>query len=202
LLTSEYPQLGNGTTGTRTGSRAPTNILKKESPASQDTQNSMAYQPSKISNEGRLKKAICLYTTPLQYQRDFFKLKKPIDVFAHWAICVQGRCYELTRNDDPYKTKKDPKYLIKDTDEQDWLRKKHDKGRDCKPKHAGYTQFSSEKIHEVGEYSSSHIAASFTYHLWLTDMGKQPMQCGIRRCDTNTHTTGKTAKSSFAYSSI
>ncbi len=83
----------------------------------------MASQPCTHRARG-YPKAIYLYTTPLRYQRNLFKLKKPIDVFAHWAICIQDRCYELTRNTDRDKKKKEPKYFIKVTEEQEWLRQK------------------------------------------------------------------------------
>ncbi|RYP13460.1 hypothetical protein DL765_006873 [Monosporascus sp. GIB2] len=73
-------------------------------------------------------KAIYLYTTPLDNQKHM--LKTHIEVFAHWAIYIEGRCYELTRNRDKNKKKIDPKYKTNLSDEQDWIyRKKHEEHR-------------------------------------------------------------------------
>ncbi|KAH8885992.1 hypothetical protein GQ53DRAFT_809864 [Thozetella sp. PMI_491] len=104
----------------------------------------MAYQPFNISGEGH-PKAIYLYTTPLKYQRNIFKLRKPVDIFAHWAIAVQGTCYELTRND----PKQKPKYLMRVREEQEWLRLKYAEDRLCENKFVGYTHLSVQKIYDV-----------------------------------------------------
>jgi hypothetical protein len=111
--------------------------------------SAMAYQPVDTSSDGH-PKAIYLYTTPLNNQRRF--LKKPIDIFAHWAICIDGHCYELTRNGDRNKNKKEPKYIMKALDEQEWISKKKDEQRGLEKQLAGYTLFSTKRVHYVGEY--------------------------------------------------
>jgi hypothetical protein len=117
----------------------------------------MAYQPLNGSSEDACK-AIYLYTTPLKKHSHVWKLKKPRDIFAHWAICIQGRCYELTINADrTKKTKNEPKYKVKSTDEQQWKQMKEKDGRECKRTHAANMSklYPKATIEIVGAYKSS-----------------------------------------------
>ncbi|KAI1370822.1 hypothetical protein F4677DRAFT_451003 [Hypoxylon crocopeplum] len=89
----------------------------------------MAYQPLYTYDQGH---PIYLYTTTLGYQSTYLKFKKPIDAIGHWAVCIQGQCYEVTRNKDPAKKKKDPKYLMRSLPEHEWSRIKDDEKRPYK----------------------------------------------------------------------
>ena len=107
-------------------------------------------------------KAIYLYTTPLKNQRHIFH--KPRDILAHWAICIQGRCYELKRATP--QTKGDPKYGVRSTPELEWTRKKEDvEHRVCKKTFAGnmYVAYPRRTIERVCEYSSSICVASSAF---------------------------------------
>ncbi len=116
--------------------------------------NAIAYQPVNTSSEG-FTKAIYLYTTPLNNQKRL--LRKPIDIFAHWAICIDGRCYELTRNDARNKKKKEPKYIMRSLEEQEWIFLKQSEHRGREKQLAGYTSFSTEQIYHVGGCISSYL---------------------------------------------
>lgn len=62
---------------------------------------------------------IYLYTAPLRGDFVNNKFKKPIGIFAHWAVCIQGICYEVAQGD---KKKGEPKYLYKSTPEREWIK--------------------------------------------------------------------------------
>jgi hypothetical protein len=113
--------------------------------------NAIAYHPADTSSEFYTK-AIYLYTTPLNNQKKL--LKKPIDIFAHWAICIDGQFYELTRNPTRDKKKKEPKYIMRSLGEQEWVSLKQLENRGCERQLAGYTSFSTEQIYYVGEYGT------------------------------------------------
>ncbi len=113
----------------------------------------MAYQRLNGSGEDALK-AIYLYTTPLKKHSHVWKLKKPRDIFAHWAICIQGRCYELTRNTG--RTRNEPEYKVKSSDEEQWKQTKEKDGRECKRKYAANMSklYPGKTIERVGAYKS------------------------------------------------
>ncbi|KAF2469612.1 uncharacterized protein BDR25DRAFT_304344 [Lindgomyces ingoldianus] len=93
----------------------------------------MAYRPlSAFSKDSS--QAIYLYTTPLRGDFVNGSRKKPIDIFAHWAVCIQGICYELRGGD---KKKGEPKFLYKSISEQEWRETRQYKDRE-EPKHVGY----------------------------------------------------------------
>ncbi|KAI2620765.1 hypothetical protein GGS26DRAFT_307644 [Hypomontagnella submonticulosa] len=81
----------------------------------------MAYQPPPPYNYygGH---PIYLYTAPLEYQKNVFNFSKPRDTIGHWAICIEGRCYELAKNRDKDKKKKDPKYKVNYLSEDAWTK--------------------------------------------------------------------------------
>ncbi|KAM0446232.1 hypothetical protein ACHAQK_001149 [Fusarium lateritium] len=83
---------------------------------------------------------IYLFTTPLKNQRKLFK--KPVDVIGHWAVCINGMCYELTRASDPEKKKNKLKgnYWIRTLSLGDWKAiKEFEKRGVSEPKLVGYT---------------------------------------------------------------
>ncbi|KAH6645122.1 hypothetical protein BKA67DRAFT_670665 [Truncatella angustata] len=82
---------------------------------------------------------IYLYTTPLASQKKFMK-KKPIDLVGHWAICIQGYFYELTKNPNA-QTKRDPKHIIRTLPYEQWQALKGEEERVVQPPGgpAGYT---------------------------------------------------------------
>ena len=120
----------------------------------------MAYQRFNVSNEDS-SNAIYLYTTPLRNQSRLLKLKKPRAMVAHWAVCIQGRCYELTRN--TTRTKNEAKYNIKFTDEQEWTRAKEEENRVCERARAGtmFMPYPRETIERLGESSSPGLRFFF-----------------------------------------
>lgn len=100
---------------------------------------------------------IYLYTTPLSSQSKILPhFKTPVDVISHWAICIQGQCYELKKNNDKNKSKTDPKYVIRSLPEQEWKDMKRVKENNRPyhkvPEPIGYTSrpFSIETIKYIG----------------------------------------------------
>ena len=98
--------------------------------------------------------AIYLYTTALQDDFVNGSPKKPIDKFAHWAVCFQGVCiqgvyYELRRGD---KKKGEPKFLYEPIPEQEWRKTRGYANRE-EPILVGYMNrpYTPHVIHEVGE---------------------------------------------------
>ncbi|KAI9886618.1 MAG: hypothetical protein M1823_001597 [Watsoniomyces obsoletus] len=109
----------------------------------------MAYYPSTTVSRDP-SQAIYLYIVPLR--NDFLNgsLKKPIKLFSHWAICIQGMCYELRAG----VTKKgEPTFLYTSTPEQEWRQTRGYAGQEIKL--VGYMAkpYPSWVIHQV----ASHI---------------------------------------------
>lgn len=111
----------------------------------------MTYPRLTTSRPDYSPQAIYLYVVPLR--NDIFNgsLKKPISVAAHWAVCIQGICYELRARDE----KKEPneaKYLYKWTHEKEWRDTRHVKD-DERPEHLGYMTrpYKPNQVHDVGE---------------------------------------------------
>lgn len=100
----------------------------------------MVYQPLSTSSKDS-SQAIYLYTPPLRHDPVNGNLKKNIDIFAHWAVCIQGVCYELTGEREGYRSRP----------EQDWRRMRH--LQDQEPTHVGYMTmpYTPEEIDKVGE---------------------------------------------------
>ncbi len=108
----------------------------------------MAYQPwSTVSKDPS--QAIYLYTAPLRNDIINGSRKKLIDIFAHWAVCIQGVCYELRGG---IKKNGEPKFLYKPTPEQEWRNTRKYEGRED-AKHVGYmtAPYPPWVIHEVGK---------------------------------------------------
>ncbi|KAK7416200.1 hypothetical protein QQX98_005397 [Neonectria punicea] len=84
---------------------------------------------------------IYLLTTPLQYQSKYLGFDKPRDMIGHWAIRIEGHCYELTKNPKEPMTKKDPKYIMRSLPDQTWRSIKRDEKRVVSPsdRPVGYT---------------------------------------------------------------
>lgn len=101
----------------------------------------MAYQPLSTSSKNP-SQAIYLYTPPLRHDPVNGNLKNNINMFAHWAVCIQGVCYELTGKHEGYQWKL----------EQDW--RKTRQLQDQQPEHVGYMTmpYTPAIIHKVGEY--------------------------------------------------
>ncbi len=92
--------------------------------------------------------AIYLYTAPLH--NDYCvngRLKKTIDIIAHWAVCIQGVCYEVRRAD---KSKGERDHLYQSIPEQEWIKKRNPRQE---RKHVGYMAMPFEPwlIDYVGE---------------------------------------------------
>lgn len=155
----------------------------------------MAYQPPPPYNYygGH---PIYLYTAPLEYQKNVFNFSKPRDTIGHWAICIEGRCYELAKNRDKDKKKKDPKYKVNYLSEDAWT-----KGRQpCKKSDPiGYTArpWPPQTIEYICEHMPLHHYPGYSL---LTLMG-QAIKFGDDRYKANTCTTRTTAKCSCGCSS-
>ncbi|KAM0228883.1 hypothetical protein ACHAPO_010407 [Fusarium lateritium] len=71
---------------------------------------------------------MCLYTTPTTRQNKLWK--RNIDIIGHWAICINGYCYELARlapNEHEQNVTK--KYGLRFLPEEEWKRRKREEGR-------------------------------------------------------------------------
>ncbi|KAM0351842.1 hypothetical protein ACHAPU_002355 [Fusarium lateritium] len=95
---------------------------------------------------------IFLFTTPLQNQKKLFK--KPLDVIGHWAVCINGVCYELTRasKDEKKKNKLKGNHWIRTLSLDQWKDiKKSETRAVSEPKLVGYTTqpFSHDTIHYI-----------------------------------------------------
>ncbi len=92
-------------------------------------------------------KAIYLYTIPLRGDRVNAVLK--IGFFSHWALCIQGLCYELRKGN---KKKGEPKFLYVRSSEQDW-REARDYDNPEGPKRVGSMTetYHPDVVDEVGE---------------------------------------------------
>ncbi|KPM40829.1 hypothetical protein AK830_g5692 [Neonectria ditissima] len=90
------------------------------------------YQPVHTSQDYEQGYPIYLITTPLQNQKRFLK-NKPIDVFGHWAICIQDHYYELTRNPQKPLPKNEPKYKVRQMSKGDWEYFKKEEKRVIQP---------------------------------------------------------------------
>lgn len=147
---------------------------------------------------------IYLITTPLRNQRKF--LSKPIDPFGHWAICIQGYCYELTKNPAKPRPKKDPKYIVRQLPRDTWARLKEEDKRAIRqadnPVGQTARSWPPETIKEIGKQTIYYLAqkASISRPSSANREGKQPIRFGKPRYKANTCTTRITAKSSFVCS--
>lgn len=93
-----------------------------------------------------------LYIAPIQKQNDF-KLHKPFRPVAHWAICVEGRCYELERNHESKGIGRE--YHILFLTEKAWQDVRAADGRKCEKGRLGRTSWSREDIESCGKYSTN-----------------------------------------------
>lgn len=97
---------------------------------------------------------IYLYTTPTVNQNHFYK--RTVDIIGHWAICINGYCYELTRVTPSERQNLgiQGQYQIRSLTEQDWKKKKRDEERRIKEREpVGYTSrpWSHETINRIGK---------------------------------------------------
>jgi hypothetical protein len=94
-------------------------------------------------------------------------IKKPIDIVAHWAICVNGWVFELGR--DPTQKKKKDQYGYKATPELQFVQKRKQQGKDIMFGEIGdlVYPYSPGQIHEIGKSVQYCNASVIT---WLTDM--------------------------------
>ncbi|KAG9257512.1 uncharacterized protein F5Z01DRAFT_646122 [Emericellopsis atlantica] len=95
---------------------------------------------------------ITLYATPIGTQSKILGVRKPFKPLGHWAVCIQGYCYELTRKS-RNAPKKDPAYRVNCEPEESWLARKVEQQRECVPSHVGSTAgyLSPETISYIGE---------------------------------------------------
>lgn len=68
---------------------------------------------------------IYLFTTPTADQNKFWK--RTVDVIGHWAICINGYCYELARVKSSEKNQR--AYSTRYLPEEEWKRVKREEGR-------------------------------------------------------------------------
>jgi hypothetical protein len=96
---------------------------------------------------------IYLYTTPLNNQKRL--IKKPVDIIGHWAVCINGYCYELTRatNNEKQQLNIKGKHWIRCLPEDEWKRVKREEKRGITERDpVGYTTklWSPETIKYIG----------------------------------------------------
>jgi hypothetical protein len=113
-----------------------------QQPYQQPSYQQAPYQPVNTPH------AIYLYTTALKNDPVNGSRKKPIDIFAHWAVCIQGICYELRAGN---KKAGEPKFLYAPVPEQRWREVRNYQNRE--PQFAGYTvqAYTQGEVHEVGK---------------------------------------------------
>ncbi|CAJ0542295.1 Ff.00g000060.m01.CDS01 [Fusarium sp. VM40] len=97
---------------------------------------------------------IYLYTTPTLNQNHFYK--RTVDIIGHWAICINGYCYELTRVTPSERQNLgiQGQYQIRSLTEQDWKKKKRGEERRIKEREpVGYTSrpWSHETIKRIAD---------------------------------------------------
>lgn len=105
------------------------------------------YLPSRAPN------SIELLTVPVSSLKSL-GIKKPIDIVAHWTICINGVCYELARQSN----KKEP-YSYRSLSLGHWTEKRRTQGKPIESHQLGNMTlpYPHELIHEVGECSPFHV---------------------------------------------
>jgi hypothetical protein len=102
---------------------------------------------------------IYLYTTPTANQNKIWK--RTVDIIGHWAICINGYCYELTRVTPSEKESGiEVKYWIRYLPEQEWKRVKQQEGRRITERDPlGYTArpWTHADIKHIGKYHTKRI---------------------------------------------
>lgn len=96
---------------------------------------------------------IYLLTMPTSMFRDF-GIKKPLDMVAHWALLIDGRCYQLGHTGN----KKEP-YDYQWKSEPDFVEYRNDQKKPIEYMEVGYmaTNYSHEWIDKVGMYFQPHV---------------------------------------------
>jgi hypothetical protein len=108
------------------------------------TQN---YWPPMPIHSPPFSQKIILFTMPVSALKTL-GIKKPIDIVAHWTICINGMCYELARQSN----KKEP-YTYKATVEREFRAKRASQGKQVEEAVLGdmAMPYSHQMIDEVGE---------------------------------------------------
>ncbi|KAK7433060.1 hypothetical protein QQZ08_000533 [Neonectria magnoliae] len=101
---------------------------------------------------------IYLLTTPLKYQSKYLRFTKPHDMIGHWAICIEGHCYELTRNSEEHMTKKDPKYIMRSLPQKQW--------EAIKDKEERFVQWSKGPVGHTARPWSPQTIEQMAYGVW------------------------------------
>lgn len=83
-------------------------------------------------------------------------IKKPIDIVAHWAICVNGWVYELGR--DPLQKKKKDQYGYKATPELKFVQNRKRQRKDIMYGEIGdlVYPYTPTQISEIGKFMSCY----------------------------------------------
>ncbi|CEI60361.1 hypothetical protein FVEN_g6512 [Fusarium venenatum] len=108
---------------------------------------------------------ICLYTTPTTRQNKIWK--RNIDIIGHWAICINGYCYELARLAQGV----EKTYGLRFLPEEEWKRIKRLEGRRITERDPlGYTarRWTHEDIKRMSELIWNGPLRN-TYHEYRTN---------------------------------
>lgn len=87
-------------------------------------------------------------------------LKKPIDIVAHWTICIDGWCYELGRQ----KSNKKEPYAYRTLRKEEWLELRGDRAKFTEAHVLGdmAMPYPHHLIHEVGTCSQPNASSPCT----------------------------------------
>lgn len=100
-----------------------------------------------------------LFTTPVSTLKAI-GLNKPIDIVAHWTLCINGWCYELARQD-----VKNEKYYYRTITLEEWKEKRTQQRKTWCSDRVGQMArpYTHELIHEVGECTH----ANYVLGIWF-----------------------------------
>lgn len=100
--------------------------------------------------EQQQQQPIYLYTTPLRSHKKL-GVKKGRDIFGHWAICIEGYCFELAGRTEEEKREGHDRFKINCLPEQQW-KDGRELGDEVTAKQVGYTvkYFAPNTIKDIG----------------------------------------------------
>ncbi|KAH8837529.1 hypothetical protein MCOR27_009892 [Pyricularia oryzae] len=101
--------------------------------------------------EQQQQQPIYLYTTPLRSHKKL-GVKKGRDIFGHWAICIEGYCFELAGRTEEEKREGHDRFKINCLPEQQW-KDGRELGDEVTAKQVGYTvkYFAPSTIKDIGD---------------------------------------------------
>lgn len=91
-------------------------------------------------------------------------ITKPIDIVAHWTICIKGWCYELARQNN-----KNVPYCYRSMPEHEWRVYRERQQKPVEQHAIGYMAmpYSHETTEEVGKCAPSCLTAETFFSVQL-----------------------------------